>query len=54
MLGTIDRTLEDLVSDSLVHRYKIGGGMPDGLDGARGLSASAPSGWWRRWRARAG
>jgi GH15 family glucan-1,4-alpha-glucosidase len=36
MLGTIDRTMEDLVSDSLVHRYKVGGGVPDGLDGGEG------------------
>src|SRR5579885_820906 len=29
MLSTLDRTLEDLVSDSLVHRYRIGQAAPD-------------------------
>jgi GH15 family glucan-1,4-alpha-glucosidase len=36
MLGTIDRTLEGLVSDSLVHRYQIGCGAGDGLTGREG------------------
>ncbi len=36
MLSTLDRTLEDLVSDSLVHRYRIGQAAPDGLAGGEG------------------
>lgn len=37
MLSTIDRTTELLVSDSLVHRYQIGGdGAEDGLSGREG------------------
>jgi GH15 family glucan-1,4-alpha-glucosidase len=36
MLGTIDRTLEELVSDSLVHRYELGRGAGDGLSGGEG------------------
>lgn len=36
MLGTIDRTMEELVSDSLVHRYEIGTGAGDGLTGREG------------------
>ena len=36
MLGTIDRTMAELVSDSLVHRYEIGKGAGDGLTGERG------------------
>ena len=36
MLATIDRTIEDLVSDSLVYRYEIGKGAGDGLTGSEG------------------
>ena len=36
MLGTMDRTMEELVSDSLVHRYEIGKGAGDGLTGGEG------------------
>ena len=36
MLGTIDATMEELVSDSLVHRYQIGRGAGDGLTGREG------------------
>lgn len=36
MLGTLDRTLEELVSDSLVYRYEIGKGAGDGLTGGEG------------------
>lgn len=36
MLGTIERTMEELVSDSLVHRYEIGKGAGDGLTGGEG------------------
>ena len=36
MLATIDRTIEDLVSDSLVYRYEIGKGAGDGLSGSEG------------------
>src|SRR5262249_50211577 len=36
MLGTLDRTLESLVADSLVHRYEIGKGAGDGLTGKEG------------------
>lgn len=36
MLGTLERTLEELVSDSLVHRYAIGRGACDGLTGTEG------------------
>jgi len=36
MLGTLDRTLEELASDSLVHRYEIGKGAGDGLTGREG------------------
>ncbi|MBW3597255.1 MAG: glycoside hydrolase family 15 protein [Planctomycetes bacterium] len=36
MLGTIDRTLDELVSDSLVYRYEIGKGAGDGLTGEEG------------------
>lgn len=36
MLGTIDHTMEELVSDSLVHRYEIGKGAGDGLTGGEG------------------
>ena len=36
VLGTIDRTLAELCSDSLVHRYEIGRGAGDGLSGQEG------------------
>ncbi len=36
MIGTINRTLDELVSDSLVHRYEIGKGAGDGLTGKEG------------------
>ncbi len=36
MLGTIDRTMSELMSDSLVHRYEIGKGAGDGLTGKEG------------------
>ena len=36
MLSTLDRTIEELVSDSLVYRYEIGKGAGDGLAGTEG------------------
>ena len=36
MRGTIDRTMAELVSDSLVYRYEIGKGAGDGLTGGEG------------------
>ncbi len=36
MLATLDRTTEELVSDSLVYRYEIGKGAGDGLSGTEG------------------
>lgn len=36
MLDTLDRTMEELVSDSLVYRYEIGKGAGDGLTGKEG------------------
>lgn len=36
MLATLDRTMEELVSDSLVYRYEIGKGTGDGLAGSEG------------------
>ncbi len=36
MLGTLDRTLEELASDTLVHRYELGKGAGDGLTGREG------------------
>ncbi len=36
MLATLDRTAEELVSDSLVYRYEIGRGAGDGLTGSEG------------------
>jgi len=36
MSGTLDETLKELVSDSLVHRYQIGKGAGDGLSGSEG------------------
>jgi GH15 family glucan-1,4-alpha-glucosidase len=36
LLGTLDRTMEELVSDSLVYRYEIGKGAGDGLSGSEG------------------
>jgi GH15 family glucan-1,4-alpha-glucosidase len=36
MIGTINRTMAELVSDSLVHLYEIGRGAGDGLTGSEG------------------
>ena len=36
MESTLDAILESLVSDSLVYRYQIGSGAPDGLSGKEG------------------
>lgn len=36
MLSTLDRTMEELVSDSLVYRYELGRGAGDGLSGTEG------------------
>ena len=36
MRGTLDRTMAELVSDSLVRRYEIGKGAGDGLTGSEG------------------
>ncbi|MCH8333237.1 glycoside hydrolase family 15 protein [Candidatus Sumerlaeota bacterium] len=36
MLGTLQRTREELVSDSLVYRYELGKGAGDGLTGQEG------------------
>jgi GH15 family glucan-1,4-alpha-glucosidase len=36
MLGTLDKIMGRLVSDSLVHRYQIGKGVGDGLKGTEG------------------
>jgi GH15 family glucan-1,4-alpha-glucosidase len=36
MLGTLDRTMSELMSDSLVLRYEIGRGAGDGLTGKEG------------------
>ncbi|MCI0683029.1 MAG: glycoside hydrolase family 15 protein [Gemmataceae bacterium] len=36
MLGTLERTVAELVSDSLVYRYEIGKGAGDGLTGQEG------------------
>ena len=36
MRGTLERTMTELVSDSLVHRYEIGKGAGDGLTGSEG------------------
>src|SRR6516165_367703 len=36
MRGTLNRTMAELVSDSLVHRYEIGRGAGDGLTGSEG------------------
>jgi GH15 family glucan-1,4-alpha-glucosidase len=36
MLGTLERTMAELVSDSLVHRYEVGKGAGDGLTGSEG------------------
>jgi GH15 family glucan-1,4-alpha-glucosidase len=36
MIGTINRIMTDLVSDSLVHRYEVGKGAGDGLTGGEG------------------
>jgi GH15 family glucan-1,4-alpha-glucosidase len=44
MKATLDRILKDLVSDSLVYRYKIHGRETDGLPGKRVPSVPALSG----------
>jgi len=36
MKGTTDRVLKDLVSDSLIYRYKLDGDTSDGLPGEEG------------------
>src|ERR1700731_3654305 len=36
MIGTINRTMAELVSDSLVYRYEMGKGAGDGLTGGEG------------------
>ncbi len=36
MLGTLERTMNELVSDSLVYRYEVGKGAGDGLTGEEG------------------
>ncbi|HZY59553.1 MAG TPA: glycoside hydrolase family 15 protein, partial [Candidatus Binataceae bacterium] len=36
MMGTINRTMAELVSDSLVYRYEMGKGAGDGLTGGEG------------------
>lgn len=36
MLGTLQRTMNELVSDSLVYRYEVGKGAGDGLTGQEG------------------
>jgi GH15 family glucan-1,4-alpha-glucosidase len=36
MIGTINRTMTELVSDSLVYRYEVGRGAGDGLTGGEG------------------
>src|SRR5262245_65040148 len=36
MIGTLNRTMAELVSDSLVHRYEIGRGDGEGLTGREG------------------
>ncbi|XXY54555.1 glycoside hydrolase family 15 protein [Sorangium sp. So ce269] len=36
IVGTIDRTLAELASDTLVHRYELGKGAGDGLTGKEG------------------
>src|SRR5215471_16196046 len=36
MIGTLNRTVAELVSDSLVHRYELGRGAGDGLTGREG------------------
>ena len=52
-LSTLDLMTEELVSDTLVYRYNARA-APDGLEGDEGTSRSAPSGTWRRSRARVG
>jgi hypothetical protein len=42
MIGTINRTMAELVSDSLVYRYEMGRGAGDGLTG--GADARRPAG----------
>ena len=53
MLGTIDRTRQELVSDSLVFRYLQGESAPDGLIGEEG-TFSMCSFWWVEALTRAG
>src|SRR5260370_28328936 len=36
MRGTLERTMAELVSDSLVYRYEVGKGAGDGLMGGEG------------------
>jgi GH15 family glucan-1,4-alpha-glucosidase len=52
-LSTISAIEEDLVSDALVHRYKIEGESPDGLEGPEG-TFSLCSFWYVESLARAG
>ena len=47
MRGTLKRTMDELVSDSLVHRYEIGKGAGEGCPGRKARLTCAPSGWWR-------
>ncbi len=54
MLSTLDRTAECLVSDSLVHRYQLGGtGAEDGIAGTEGTFSMCTF-WYAEALARAG
>ena len=53
MTGTIDKIMDRLVSDSLVHRYQTGGAQGDGLPGSEG-TFSACSFWLVETMARSG
>jgi GH15 family glucan-1,4-alpha-glucosidase len=53
MLGTLDAIRTELVSDSLVYRYKPEVAASDGLDGEEG-TFSICSFWWVEALARAG
>lgn len=54
MLSTLDRTAESLVSDSLVHRYQLGGsGSEDGIAGREGTFSMCTF-WYVEALARAG
>jgi GH15 family glucan-1,4-alpha-glucosidase len=53
MTGTIDKIMDRLVSDSLVHRYQTGGAHSDGLPGSEG-TFSACSFWLVETMARSG